>query len=264
MKNKTGLIFMLVSVCIIGIVMFWGQNKSYSYATEVAEDNFEETEEDYLDEMEEDYSLEAVSLKYDAYVENFYNNIIKITNLKTKQSTTMEIKDELKLGNCIDEVLWINDTTLAVIMHANPSLSVLFVIDADKEKILYTKYGSAFTWVDDNPESLLYVEQAPHFSEVTGYEEIKNYEDDTLLQTGEEEQIVGFDISQEDDTVAYVINDKKDKETVYFADYKKKEKKLKTTKKEKLKKKKNWFRWGKDGYFYAESPENTTRIKYKK
>ena len=136
---------------------------------------------------------------------------------------------------------------LAVDEHVNPSLSALVVIDAETNSILYSKYGVGFTWTEEDADSLLYVKPAPHFSNISGSEKIYNVEDDELLETGENEQIVSFDIYETDNSIAYVVNDKKGKDIVYITDYNKKKEKLVTKDVIKMDKNQEHYNWNEEG-----------------
>lgn len=212
----------------------------------------EPTEESDFEEEtaeEEDYSLKSTSPKYEAYVENYGKVNIQFTNLETNQIETIEAVDELEMGNCIEEIYWISDTVLAVEEHINPSTRALVVIDAEKNSILYSKYGLDFAWTDEDPNSLLYKEPKPHFSSVSGYERIYNIEEKELLETGDGEEIKFFGISKTDYTIAYVVRDKNEKDTVYIADYNKKKKELITKDMIKIDKHPDYYEWNEDGQF---------------
>ena len=114
-KKKVVFCSLLVALIIVASAGMQINDKNIINASKFSEEKVKEkkSEEDYEEEncMEdceedfeeenyiEDYSLQAVSLKYDAYVENYGKTKIQITNLKTNKSETINAVDELQMGN---------------------------------------------------------------------------------------------------------------------------------------------------------------------
>lgn len=193
--------------------------------------------------------IEVKSEKYRATTLLYSGRNVIIQNINTYEEKTINVIDELELATCIEDMYWINENQLAIQMHVNPSMSALVLYDASTEKVIYTKYGVGFSWTDDTPEGLIYVEPSPHFASYDGYETIKNATDEVLFETEKNEEIVSMDFEPDNSCVEYVVNNKNDKEIVYITDYDDTTSEFTSdnTKKIKMKEKLDTYMWNDEG-----------------
>lgn len=208
-------------------------------------------EEDFVNKSSEESlcDIEVESGKYKATTLLYSGRDVEIQDIDTCQEKRISVIDELELATCIEDMYWINENHLAIQMHVNPSISALVLYDASNEKVIYTKYGVGFSWTDDTPDGLIYVEPSPHFASYDGFETIKNATDEVLFETEENEEIVSMDFEPDNSCVEYVVNNKNDKEIVYITDYDDTTSEFTSdnTKKIKMKEKLDTYMWNDEG-----------------
>lgn len=146
-----------------------------------------------------------------AEVQDYTSNTIEIHNLETEEISEIKIEDELNLTTSIESVQWIDNDKIAVIEHINPSLSYLCIYDIQENKVLEEKYGSDFTWNNDDYENMIYVKHTPHFAGNVEEEEILNFDDEVLYTTDLSTNIDSIAVSPDNKSVYWFANDRKEK-----------------------------------------------------
>lgn len=213
MKKKilivTGIV--LIFCCLFNV--YKGCSKGVKASGE-----YEEIEEiDVSGEMTQEVevpSLNAVSLKFDAYVEDVYSCLVRFTELSDNSIKTIVVKDEYEMADSIIGLKWINDIELAVEMHVNPSTNAVVVINAKENKIEYTKYGTNFEWIDNDSSQIVYTQAAPHFEATEGYQTIRNAQDKVLAVTEKDESIVDMALDENGEQIAYITEESGDYELI--------------------------------------------------
>lgn len=77
--------------------------------------------------------------------------------------TSKEFKLDNYYANAVIDIGWMDNHTLGVECHVNPSTSQFFVCDITSEKVIKTYFGSLFT-VSPDGKHILYKENQPHFT----------------------------------------------------------------------------------------------------
>lgn len=135
---------------------------------------------------------------------------VALNNVKTGDTKEINVEDDLKLTTDILKIEWINDDTVAIISHINPSLLYLCLYNASNNKIIDKKYGDQFDWDSDNNNDMLYVQHSPHFSNFRGNDKILNSNDEVLYTT--DPNVIVSDITKKDNTVCWMTKDTKNNE----------------------------------------------------
>jgi len=131
--------------------------------------------------VHESYSPSGKYAKADR-VENSYDIYVEIRN-----GGSVERK-EFKSGlvRSVVDVKWVDDETVWVIMHVNPSLQELLIYHCGGET--ESVYGCFFTL--DSDGKMYYVDPAPHFSTEWAPDDILDHEENILYRTSEGESII--------------------------------------------------------------------------
>lgn len=114
----------------------------------------------------------------------------------TMDDKKITVTDELNLANAITDTEWIDDTSIAVICHVNPSLEYLTVYDTEKADFTFDTYGIEFIWRDEDIKTLVYINPPAHFSEIKDPYQILNYNGDVLVESDKEISDLAFENSE--------------------------------------------------------------------
>ena len=125
----------------------------------------------------------SISGELAASIDTSNYGYIKIRDIQTNETLLLEIKDSLMLANSIEDIKWLENNTLAVISHVNPSLSCLLVYNARTQELIDERYGTSFEWANEDPSSLYYISPTPHFSEEIGPEAIIDFSGNIVFKT---------------------------------------------------------------------------------
>ncbi|MDE6748670.1 MAG: hypothetical protein K2K21_06365 [Lachnospiraceae bacterium] len=132
---------------------------------------------------------------------------IKIRDLQTNEISMLEVKDSLMLANSIEDIKWLENNTLAVISHVNPSLSCLLVYNVRTQELIDERYGTFFEWANEAPSSLYYISPTPHFSEEIGPESILDFSDNTVFKTDGGISLSNLAISPNGEKIGFLSTD---------------------------------------------------------
>lgn len=127
----------------------------------------------------------------------------KVGIYNTDNKTEKEIEIQNQYINQITYIEWMDNNTIGIEGHINPSTSGFFVIDTSDGKILKQYIGALFTILPDK-KSILYRENIPHFSQKTRKESF--YIDDSVVYTADNinDRFSYPQISSSSDKIAFV------------------------------------------------------------
>lgn len=176
-------------------------------------------------EIDEPYIVQASSEngKRTAYISDINSNIVYVKDSDSKSKKELLVDDELKLATAVYDLHWINNDTLGIIAHVNPSLEYLVIYSLPDYKIIDEHYGTFFDWAADDYTSLYYIEPTPHFSDQVAPEAILDYQEQVIYETeggislshltispnGSKIAFFGIDKENEDKTI-HIISSKKE------------------------------------------------------
>lgn len=185
--------------------------------TERQEDNWQ----NHLSEIDEDSDInpnhspkmvqkeddDAIAIssedkKYTVFVRREECQVLYIYNADEKRLDQINVTPNLATD--IMTLEWFDQNRVAVWSHVNPSLGCLDIYDVNSLEKVVEKYCSIFSWNDDI-DTLIYVEPAPHFSSDLGEEKVLNIDDEILYQTKKNECIFLMDKNENED-IAIVVD----------------------------------------------------------
>lgn len=149
----------------------------------------------------------SISGEFTASIDTNNPQNIKIRDIKTNKTATLEVMDSLMLANEIEDIKWLANDTLAVISHVNPSLSCLLVYNAQTLEVMDERYGISFEWANEDPSSLYYISPAPHFSEEIGPESILDFSENIIFETDGGISLSDLAISPNGAKIAFLSSD---------------------------------------------------------
>jgi hypothetical protein len=151
--------------------------------------------------------------------------IIQIIDLKSGEISSIPLAENY--ANAFENVEWVDDNTVAITGHVNPSLCTYEIYDINKAVRKNIYYGIGFMW-NKAKSRLYYTIPAPHFANVDkGKNTIVNQDGDVLYQSSSNVMILsGSSLSNDDSKIAFfeddltsgalnlVIGDKKDDKNI--------------------------------------------------
>ena len=151
--------------------------------------------------------------EYYSYVDETDPKIVQIGNKKTGKEFSIQVNDKEGRVNAVMELEWISDVELGIISHIDPSLSYFCIYNVKQKTFSDEKYGIEFQWLKGKKETLVYAVASPHFKEQKGNEVIKNYYDEVLYTTEENEEVDGLTLSPDGEEITVLLwNRKNDSE----------------------------------------------------
>jgi len=121
-----------------------------------------------------------------------------------KQDEILEITPAGSLAS-IEKFCWLDNQTLILKDHINPSLGIYTVIDAVAKKVAGNYYGTTFTW-NKQRDKLYYLEGMPHPNYLDGHQKIRDGAGNLCFETGAGEVICGqLYISADDKYFAFYL-----------------------------------------------------------
>ena len=118
-----------------------------------------------------------------------------------------------------EKIIWLDDDTVVVTAHINPSLNVLF--RCNEKTGVETVYGSYFAFDRDN--KLFYVDPSPHFADIREPEIVKDEDGNEYYTTDTKKYIYGdLEVNEKyiafytgsEDTTKLIVVDRETKEVV--------------------------------------------------
>lgn len=151
--------------------------------------------------------------EYYSYVDDVDPKIVRIGNKKTGKEFSVQVNDKEGRINAVMELKWISDVELGIISHIDPSLSHFCIYNVKEKTLSDEKYGIEFQWIKGKKETLIYAVASPHFKEQKGNEVIKNYYDEVLYTTDENEEVDEITLSPDGEEIAVLLwNRRSDRE----------------------------------------------------
>lgn len=95
----------------------------------------------------------------------------------------IKVEDDLKSATSITDLKWINDKSVAIICHVNPSLDYFIVYDVENDNFSYKTYGVEFVWTDEDVTALVYIEIPAHSAKTSDPYRIVDYSGKELLSS---------------------------------------------------------------------------------
>lgn len=158
--------------------------------------------------------------EWTAYVTDADFCTVNVRNNYTGEIKEIVVDEESMLVTAVYDLNWINQDTLGVIAHVNPSTSFLCVYSMPDCDSIDRHYGISFEWASDDYKSLYYIEPTPHFSEQTGPEAVMDYQEQAVFETNGGSSLSCLSVSPNGDKLAFFsIDEESEKKYIYVIDH---------------------------------------------
>ncbi len=158
--------------------------------------------------------------EWSAYVTDDDFCTVYVRNNSTGKIKEIGVDEQSMLATAVYDLHWINQDTLGVIAHVNPSTSFLCVYRMPDCESIDSHYGISFQWASDDYRSLYYIEPAPHFSEQTGPEAVMNYQEQAVFATNGGSSLSYLSVSPNGDRLAFFsIDEEREKKDIYIIEH---------------------------------------------